>query len=75
MAFWQIVPWLRQGVWQHYPAANYVHPQTSWIGLQFIIDWLVALPITLVLVVFGIILFWGAGLISAKMYQCASRHA
>lgn len=72
---WQIVPWLHEGVWHHYPVANYIHPQTSWIGLQFIIDWLVALPVTVVLATFGVALFWGFGLISTKMYQCASRHA
>jgi uncharacterized protein (DUF2235 family) len=73
--FWQIVPWLREGVWHSYPVATFFHPRTNWIGLQFITNWLVALPVTFVLAIFGVALFWGFGLISTKMYQCASRDA
>jgi hypothetical protein len=73
--FWQIVPWLREGAWYSYPFATYVGVDTRWIGPQVIIDWLLALPLTLVLVFLGVSLFWGFGWVSTKMYQCAARHA
>ena len=72
---WQIVPWLREGVWHSYPLGVVCAPITSWIGLQIILDWIFALPLTLVLVLVGLLLFWMFGLVSTKLYQWASKTA
>ena len=75
MLFWQIGPWLREGIWHGYPVATFLSFNTDWLGLRLIIDWLLTLPLTLVLVFLGVVSFWAFGFVSAKMYQCASRHA
>jgi hypothetical protein len=72
LVLWQIVPWLREGVWNSYSLSTCCGVETSWIGLQIIIDWLMNLPVTLVLALVGVLLFRIVGLISAKVYQCAS---
>jgi uncharacterized protein (DUF2235 family) len=75
LLFWQVVPWLRTGKWEHYPLLRCCSFQTDWVGLQLIIDWVMTLPITLVLGFLAILLFRSFGLLSAKIYQCASRAA
>jgi uncharacterized protein (DUF2235 family) len=72
---WQIIPWLREGAWHSYPLATFFAVRTDWIGLQVILDWLQALPVTLVLAFTAIVLFWLFGLLSAKLYQWASKAA
>jgi hypothetical protein len=71
--FRQAIPWLQQGVWHSYPIAAYVTLQTGWVGLRLIIDWVLALPMTLLLVVVGVVIFRIFGLFSAKLYEWASR--
>jgi uncharacterized protein (DUF2235 family) len=39
LIFCQIIPWLREDVWYSYPISAYLTLQTSWVGLQLIIDW------------------------------------
>jgi hypothetical protein len=73
LLFWQVEPWLREGVWHSYPIATYVSLETSWSGLRLIVDWVLALPLTLLLVVVGVVVFRICGLFSAKLYQWASR--
>jgi uncharacterized protein (DUF2235 family) len=73
--FWQIIPWLREGIWHSYPLAAWYVLRTEWVGLQLILDWIFAFPVTLVLVLAGILLFWALGLLSAKLYQWASKGA
>lgn len=75
LLLWQIVPWLRDGVWSSYPISGFWAPHTSWVGLTVILDWVFGLPFTLLLGLAGIFLFWLFGLLSAKMYQWASRGA
>jgi uncharacterized protein (DUF2235 family) len=75
LLFWQVLPWLRTGEWVHYQLGRCCYFQTSWIGLQRIIDWVMTLPITLLLAFPAILLFRSFGLLSAKIYQCASRAA
>jgi hypothetical protein len=53
----------------------YYAPLISWIGLAIILDWIFALPVTLLLALFGIFLFWIFGLVSTKLYQLASKRA
>ena len=45
--------------------------QTGWIGLQLIIDWVLMLPVTLLLAVVGVVLSEYVGFFSAKLYQWA----
>ncbi len=66
LVLWQIVPWLRGGVWNSYSLSTCCGVETSWIGLQIIIDWLMKLPVTLVLALLGVLLFRVVGLISAR---------
>lgn len=73
--FWQIMPWLREGVWHSYPVSYIFIIDTGWIGLQIIVDWIWALPMTLVLTLAGLVLFYLFGVLSAKLYQWASRNA
>jgi uncharacterized protein (DUF2235 family) len=73
--FWQIVPWLREDIWHSYPLVTYFAPSTSWVGLALILNWILALPVTLILSLLGIILFWAFGQLSTKMYQWASKRA
>jgi uncharacterized protein (DUF2235 family) len=72
---WQIIPWLREGEWYSYAIARYEGPVTGWIGLDMILDWIFALPLTLLLVALGFLWFWLLGLFSTKLYQSASRAA
>ncbi|HTE78476.1 MAG TPA: DUF2235 domain-containing protein [Xanthobacteraceae bacterium] len=72
LLFWQVVPWLHEGIWHSYPiAAQGV--QLSWVGAQLIINWLLGLPLTLLLTLISILLFRVFGILSAKLYQWASR--
>lgn len=73
--FWQIFPWLREGIWYSYPLAAYYFPVTGWVGLDIILNWISALPVTLLLVVMGVFLFWLFGLLSTKLYVWASKGA
>jgi hypothetical protein len=75
LLFWQIVPWLREGVWHSYPISDFFVIRTDWIGLQLILDWLLALPASLVFALIGLLLFRIFGLFSARLYQWASRTA
>lgn len=72
LLFWQIVPWLRDGTWQSYPISEQ-GIQISWVGAKLIIDWLLKLPLTLLLAGIGIFLFRAFGILSAKLYQWANR--
>ncbi len=71
---WQIVPWLREGVWHSYPITMYFNPSTDWVGFALLLNWVLALPVTLMLALVGVGLFWVFGLLSTKLYQCASRN-
>jgi hypothetical protein len=75
LVLWQIIPWLLEGVWHSYPSAAFYVPFTSWVGLAMIFDWIFTLPVTLLLSLSGIFLFWISGLLSAKLYQWASKGA
>jgi uncharacterized protein (DUF2235 family) len=73
LIFYQIIPWLREDVWHSYPISAYFSLQTSWVGLQLIIDWIWRLPMSLLLAVIGVTLFRIFGIVSAKLYEWASR--
>jgi uncharacterized protein (DUF2235 family) len=73
VVLWQILPWLHLGIWNSYPLRWCFDVQTSWLGLQYILDWLLNLPVTLVMAALGILLFWFFGLLSAKTYQWGTR--
>ena len=50
---YQIARWSKEGVWFSIPASyllramNVSRPETSWIGVQKILDWLLNLPLSL----------------------------
>ena len=73
LLFRQIIPWLQEGIWHSYPISTYFYWQTSWVGLQLIIDWVWKLPMSLLLAIAGIVLFRLFGMVSAKLYEWASR--
>jgi uncharacterized protein (DUF2235 family) len=73
LIFCQIIPWLREDVWYSYPISAYLTLQTSWVGLQLIIDWVWKLPMSLLLAVVGVVFFRLFGILSAKLYEWASR--
>jgi hypothetical protein len=45
------------------------------MGFQLILDWLLALPVTLLLAFIGLLLFRVFGILSAKLYQAANKAA
>ena len=67
--FWQIVPWLRDGVWRSYPLSWFYEVRTGWVGLQLILDWLFYLPAVLISVVIGLAIFWFFGILAARSYE------
>jgi hypothetical protein len=75
LLFWQMIFWLREGMWYSYPLSAYYSPFTSWVGLAIILNWIFALPVTLLLVLLGIFLFRIFGLLSTKLYQWANKGA
>jgi hypothetical protein len=73
----QIVGWLETG---HWPIVNLDtamgwlrHIGSDWVGLQKIWDWVLALPLFVVLYVVGFVLFWLLGVLSASLYRTAAR--
>jgi uncharacterized protein involved in cysteine biosynthesis len=50
------------------------HGGTGWIGLQKPYDWLLALPLVMVLYILGFVISWIGGMISAVLYK-STAHA
>jgi uncharacterized protein (DUF2235 family) len=71
----QIIPWLHEASWHSYPLSQFLAVTTGWVGFQLILDWLFALPVTLLLALTGLLIFRIMGILSAKLYQAASRNA
>lgn len=69
LVLWQVLPWLLSAQWNSYPLSKFWHVNTGWLGLQQILDWMLSLPVTFVLVLGGILLFWLLGKLSAWAYE------
>jgi hypothetical protein len=70
---YQVVGWLTDGIWQPVPfkavASGLKSLASDWVGLQILFDWILRLPLSLLLLTFGVLVFWRLGAWSAKLYQ------
>ena len=73
IVLYQIFGWLTDGIWQPVPLAAVASGLKSlasdWIGLQILFDWILRLPLSLLLLILGVLIFWRLGALSAKLYQ------
>lgn len=70
---YQIVLWLLRGTWhavalENTPASLIRCLGRSWIGLQIVYGWVLAIPATLGLALLAFVVFWSFGIWSAKLY-------
>jgi hypothetical protein len=69
----QVFGWLTAGIWRPVPfsavASGLKSLASDWIGLQILFDWILRLPLSLLLLIFGVLVFWRLGARSAKLYQ------
>jgi len=74
---WQILTWLRTEVWQPMPldvVLGGIHNfAKDWVGLQRVLSWILALPLSIACVVIGFVVFWAGGNLSAHLYKRAAR--
>ncbi|CAN5505391.1 hypothetical protein BH10PSE11_BH10PSE11_13430 [soil metagenome] len=70
---YQIVSWLKNGVWTPIPLDLMAHGIRSigqdWTGLQVVYNWLLALPLSLAVFFVGFAIFWRFGILSAAAYK------
>jgi uncharacterized protein (DUF2235 family) len=71
---YQTVLWLLRGTWppvalEDTPASLVRGLGRSWVGLQMLYDWLLAIPATLGLAILAFVVFWSFGIWSAKLYE------
>jgi hypothetical protein len=70
---YQVSGWLTDGIWQPVPlsavASGLKSLASDWVGLQILFDWILRLPLSLLLLIFGVLIFWRLGALSAKLYQ------
>jgi uncharacterized protein (DUF2235 family) len=73
---YQVFEWLQTGVWPPMPLAKvlgFVRAWgQSWVGLQQVYDWILALPLSLMLVFAGFLLFGLGGSLSTYLYRRAA---
>jgi hypothetical protein len=76
---YQLVEWLRTDTWHPMPLDLAIGPirkfGSTWLGLQLVYDWVLALPLSIVCTVIGFLAFWAGGLISAYLYRGAAHAA
>jgi hypothetical protein len=70
---YQAFGWLTDDIWQPVPlgavASGLKSLASDWVGLQILFDWILRLPLSLLLLIFGVLVFWRLGALSAKLYQ------
>jgi len=70
---YQIFWWLADGRWRPVPLSATGLPLKSilsdWIGLQSLFDWFLQLPLSLIGLLLGVFVFWGFGVLSARLYD------
>lgn len=73
----QVAGWLQSGAWPRVPLESVLgfirHAGAGWAGLQKVYDWVLALPLSLVLVIAGFVMFWIGGALSARLYRRAAK--
>jgi hypothetical protein len=71
---YQTGQWLLRGTWAAVPLEDtpisFIRDfGKSWVGLQKLYDWLLAMPATLGLALLAFVVFWSFGIWSAKLYE------
>jgi hypothetical protein len=73
---WQLLNWLQTEVWQPMPldvVLGALHNWArDWLGLQKVLSWILALPLSIVCGVIGFLVFWAGGVLSAYLYKRAA---
>jgi hypothetical protein len=73
---YQLVEWLRTDIWHPMPLDAAIGGirkfGSDWLGLQRVYDWVLALPLSILCVVIGFLVFWAGGLLSAYLYKRAA---
>jgi hypothetical protein len=76
---YQLVEWLRTDIWHPMPLDAAIggirRYGSDWLGLQRVYDWVLALPLSILSIVVGFLVFWGGGLLSAYLYKRAAHAA
>jgi uncharacterized protein (DUF2235 family) len=74
---YQLVEWLRTDIWHPLPLEVAIGGirkfGSGWLGLQRVYDWILALPLSILFIVIGFLMFWAGGLLSAYLYKRAAR--
>jgi hypothetical protein len=74
---YQSFMWLRWGTWpalplEDTPASLIRDLGRSWVGLQILYDWLLAIPTFLALAFLAFVVLWRFGIWSAQLYEWQS---
>jgi uncharacterized protein (DUF2235 family) len=73
ICIYQLGAWLKTATWHSLPletAVGWVRGfGQSWAGLQIVYEWLLALPLSLMVFLAGFFLFWWLGALSAAAYK------
>jgi uncharacterized protein (DUF2235 family) len=73
---YQLVEWLRTDIWHPMPLDAAIGGirkfGSGWLGLQRIYDWVLALPLSILCIVIGFLVFWAGGVLSAFLYKRAA---
>jgi hypothetical protein len=73
---WQLLEWLRTDIWLPMPLDLAVggirRLGADWLGLQRVYDWVLALPLSILCVAIGVLVFWAGGVLSAYLYKRAA---
>jgi hypothetical protein len=73
---YQLVEWLRTDIWLPMPIDEAIGGVrrfgSDWLGLQRVYDWVLALPLSILCVVIGFLVFWAGGMLSAYLYKRAA---
>lgn len=73
---WQALEWMHNGVWTPMPLAKIATIVralgSDWVGLQRVYDWILALPLSAILIFAGFVIFGLGGSFSAYLYRRAA---
>ena len=73
---WQLLEWLQTDIWLPMPLDLAVggirRLGADWLGLQRVYDWVLALPLSILCVAIGVLVFWAGGVLSAYLYKRAA---
>jgi uncharacterized protein (DUF2235 family) len=73
---YQLLEWLRTDIWRPMPLDAAIggirQYGSNWLGLQHVYDWVLALPLSILFIVIGFLVFWAGGMLSAYLYKRAA---